>query len=132
MILYLLASLIGAVIPSGPSERVDAPRDISIRLVPGPIHYDFLLPLTPETRTVFAGLADAGVPVARPEAAWVLVGWGSEAFYTSVGTYRDLSFSAIWRAAIGDASVLRVDVYGAFEPADWTREVRLSHALHLR
>lgn len=105
---------------------MDAPRDISIRLVPGPIHYDFLLPLTPEARAVFADLGDTGPPVAHPGAAWLIVGWGSEAFYTNVGTYRDLTPGIVWRAATGDRSVLRLETYGGFEPAGWTREVTLS------
>lgn len=125
---YLIAAVLGAVIPAGQPARAEAEREISLHLVPGPIHYDMLLPLTPDARQRFAPLGRLGIPVEHPEVAWIIVGWGSEAFYTSVGTYRDVAPSAIWRAVTGDASVLRVDLYGAMEPAPWTREIRLSEA----
>ncbi|MDM8164873.1 TIGR02117 family protein [Roseovarius sp.] len=110
---YLLAAVAGALIP-GPLQ--DAPETagppVTIRLVSGPIHYDFLLPLTPETRAAFAPLARHGLPLDAPGAAWLIVGWGAREFYTTTGSYADLSAAAIWRSFTGDASVLRVDVAG--------------------
>lgn len=110
---YLLAAVAGALIPG----RVqDAPErqgpPVTILLAAGPIHYDFLLPLTPETRTAFAALDLHGLPVTAPGAEWLIVGWGAREFYTTTGSYADLSTAAIWRSFTGDASVLRVDVIG--------------------
>ncbi|MDD9716913.1 TIGR02117 family protein [Dinoroseobacter sp. PD6] len=128
--LYLGAALLGALVPAGPDPD-DSPAatrgpEVTIGLIGGPIHYDFVLPMTSETRQAFAPLAAAGVPVDAPELAWMVVGWGSEAFYTTVGTWRDVSAAALFRAVTGDASVLRVGLYG---PVDWGarwREVRVS------
>lgn len=110
---YLLAAAAGALIP-GPMQ--DAPAQpgppVTIRLVSGPIHFDFLLPLTPETRAAFAPLARHGLPVDAPGARWLIIGWGAREFYTTTGSYADLSLTALWRSFTGDASVLRADVIG--------------------
>lgn len=79
----------------------------------GPIHYDILIPLTPDVRDQFAFLTDQGVPVYAPQAQWLVAGWGAEAFYTQTGDYTDLSVKAVWRGITGDKSVLRLDVMGA-------------------
>jgi uncharacterized protein (TIGR02117 family) len=83
-----------------------------ILLVKGPIHYDFLLPLTAETRAQFSGISSNHPVLNDPNARWILVGWGARTFYTTVGGYRDLSLKAVWRGIFGDASVMRVDVLG--------------------
>lgn len=132
--LYLFAAVLGALVPAGtsgsagPAGREAASPAVTIALLPGPIHYDFLLPLTPETRTRFAALAELGVPIDHPDAAWIVIGWGSEAFYTTVGTYRDVAPKAVWRAVSGDRSVLRVDLYGAVTPEARSRTVSFSAA----
>ena len=48
---YLLAATLGALVPGATgSVEPSTPGDpVDIRLVAGPIHYDMLLPLTPET-----------------------------------------------------------------------------------
>ena len=52
-VLILTGSLMGAMIPNGVQRAVDPPVH-KVHLIAGPIHYDFLLPLTPETRAAFA------------------------------------------------------------------------------
>ncbi|MEQ8896591.1 MAG: TIGR02117 family protein [Roseovarius sp.] len=113
VVAYLLAAAAGALI-AGPVR--DAPAlpgpPVTIRLVSGPIHYDFLLPLTPETRATFAPLARHGLSVEAPGAEWLIIGWGAREFYTTTGSYADLSLTALWRSFTGDASILRADVIG--------------------
>ncbi|TNF60543.1 MAG: TIGR02117 family protein [Rhodobacteraceae bacterium] len=109
-VFYLLASVIGALIPSGGSVRAGGP--VTIHLVTGPIHYDFLLPLDAQTRARFAAMNDPGLPLEAPGAEWLVAGWGARDFYTTTGTYRDLSPRAVWRAATGDASVIRLGLAG--------------------
>lgn len=108
---YVTAGLLGAVIPAGSTVLQETPRH-QIGLISGPIHYDFLIPITPELRRQFAFASLNGVPISDPEVEWMIIGWGAEGFYTTVGGYGDLTMSAIWRAALGDASVVRVDVTG--------------------
>lgn len=110
--LYLLAALAGAVLPNGapvPPEGTDVYR---VGIVLGPIHADLLIPLTPALRQDFSFADSAGIPVQNPRAEWLLVGWGAQEFYTTVGRYSDVTARAVWRGVTGDASVIRVEVAG--------------------
>ncbi len=97
-----------------PGARADLPggTEYLIGLARGPIHYDFLIPLSSETRAQFAFAEAAGVPIANPDAEWLVLGWGAEGFYTTAGTYSDITAGAVLRAAMGEAAVLRLDVAG--------------------
>ncbi|QDC10950.1 DUF2459 domain-containing protein [Oceanicola sp. D3] len=121
--LYLTAAALGALVP-GPVAKV-APGEgppVEVGLIAGPIHYDFILPATPETRAALGFAAEGGVPVEAHGVQHVLVGWGSAGFYTTAGSYGDIAASTVLRAATGDASVLRVEVYGALpEGFDYPR-----------
>lgn len=114
-VLYLLASVILPLIP-GPGPDLSGPPTRTIGLLQGPIHTDILFPLTPQTRTRFAFAEAAGVPLAHPDARWLLLGWGSAAFYTTAGTYADITAGAVLTAATGDDAVIRLDVLGPPEP----------------
>lgn len=108
--LYVVLALFGAVVPNGETGGRQGP--IEVHLLSGPIHYDFLLPIDETSKAAFAF-----AEVDRFAAAeWIIVGWGSRGFYTSTKSYADLSGSVIWQAAIGDNSVLRVDVAGHLPP----------------
>ena len=92
-----LALVAGALWP-GPLGRVATPGEARIGLVPGPIHTDILLPLTPVLRRDFAFLVRRGLPVDDPRARWLVVGWGAAEFHTSAGRYQDIRAGAVWRA----------------------------------
>ncbi|KAJ54663.1 hypothetical protein ACMU_16235 [Actibacterium mucosum KCTC 23349] len=113
-ILYVLAGFGGALIPAG-GGAADGPPAMTVGLISGPIHYDFLLPLTPETRETFGFLADGGVFVGDPRAEWLIIGWGARDFYTTVGTYTDVSLRATAKGVFGDTSVLRASTFGAID-----------------
>lgn len=110
-ILYFLASLLGAVIP-GANPQIDGGATTRIGLLRGPIHYDLVLPLTPDLRTSFAFAAADGVPVLDTRAQYLVVGWGAKGFYTTTGSYADLNLPALWSAVTGDDAVLHLDVAG--------------------
>lgn len=124
---YLAASLILPLIP-GPGPDLSGLPARTIGLLQGPIHTDILVPLTPETRTRFAFAEGAGVPVTHPEAHWLMFGWGSAAFYTTAGTYADITASAVLTAATGDSAVIRLDVTGPLPKLDNLRYLQLSEA----
>jgi uncharacterized protein (TIGR02117 family) len=129
---YLAASLVLPLIP-GPGPDLAGP-DVSgpptriIGLLQGPIHTDILFPLTPDTRARFAFAEAAGVPLQHPEAEWLLLGWGSAAFYTTAGTYADITTSAVLTAATGDDAVIRLDALGPLPSLDNVRFLTLSDA----
>lgn len=126
-VLYLAASVTLPLIPgSGPD--LSGPPAHRVGLLQGPIHTDILFPLTPETRTRF-GFADAaGVPLNHPEAEWLVFGWGSAAFYTTAGTYADITASAVLTATTGDDAVIRLDALGPLPPLENLRFLQLSEA----
>lgn len=112
----------------GPGPDLSGPPAHRIGLLQGPIHTDILFPLTPETRTRFAFADAAGVPLNHPEAAWLVFGWGSAAFYTTAGTYADITASAVLTAATGDGAVIRLDALGPLPPLENLRFLQLSEA----
>lgn len=124
-LLYLAASVILPLIP-GPGPDYSGPPAHTIGLLQGPIHTDILFPLTPEVRTRFAFAEGAGVPVNHPQAEWLLLGWGSAGFYTTAGTYADITTSAVLTAATGDDAVIRLDVFGPLNPLPNLRFLELS------
>ena len=125
--LYLAASLILPLVP-GPGPDLSGPLTRQIGLLQGPIHTDILFPLTPEIRTRFAFAEAAGVPVNHPDAQWLVFGWGSAAFYTTAGTYADITARAVLTAATGDDAVIRLDVLGPLAPLENLRFLQLSEA----
>jgi uncharacterized protein (TIGR02117 family) len=135
--LYFGLAIFGALVPasliapSGPnygpnSSQTSAGQEIV--LVAGPIHYDILLPADNDTRAAVAFIETAGVPIGSRGVQWLSVGWGSEAFYTTTGSFRNLSLRTIWRAAMGDAGVIRFEVYGALPDHPSLRRVKVSQA----
>jgi len=116
-ILFFLAAFAGALWPAGGSWT-NQPPDIRIGLLRGPIHYDFALPIDPDLR------ADFTYALPPDATGWMIIGWGSEAFYTTAGSYSDITAGAIWQAATGDAAVLRID-YTPFIPNDFPNVIWL-------
>ena len=122
---YMAAAFVGALVP-GQISADDSPKTETIILVSGPIHYDILIPLTPDTRTAFGFLEEMGQPVSHPNARWLVVGWGSRAFYTATGGYGDLDIATIWTAVTGDTSVLRFEVLGEITADDSWPQIAVS------
>lgn len=125
---YLAAGLVGGVLGGSTAslEATGGQHTITIGLVAGPIHDDFLLPLNAQTQARFAFLEPHDIPINHPNAEWLMLGWGAREFYTSVGTYSDVSLSASAKAIFGDTSVMRVDVLGAIGRPDVVRWLHIS------
>ncbi|UWQ97039.1 DUF2459 domain-containing protein [Rhodobacteraceae bacterium M385] len=107
--LYLFGAVVGGLIP-GRSADIPAGDDVEIALLFGPIHVDFLLPATAQTREALQFARAGGVWVDDAGVGYFIVGWGARDFYTTTPQWADLSARATLRAITGDASVLRVDV----------------------
>ena len=113
--LWLIAATVGAFIP-GRSVQMDGDASVRIGLVAGLIHYDFLVPARSDVLERFGFVEINGVPIRLPQVQYLVIGWGAHDFYTTTGSYRNISARAIWRGIIGDASVMRVDVVLAIPP----------------
>jgi uncharacterized protein (TIGR02117 family) len=107
--LYLAASVGGGLWGNGHAARHG---NIPVGLIISGIHTDLLIPLTPDVRARFAFAQTAGVPVLADGAEWLLIGWGAREFYTTAGTYADITASAVFSGVTGDTSVMRLEVLG--------------------
>ncbi|CAN7375642.1 TIGR02117 family protein [Rhizobium rhizogenes] len=94
--------------PAKAADDVAAPRRILV--LSNPIHTDVAVPLDDETRAAFSFLGQAGIPLASPDAEWLIFGWGGRAFYLETPTWADLKPMPVLRALTLDSSVLHVDV----------------------
>jgi len=122
-LIYLALAALGALLPGRTAEiAATGGPPVEIGLIAGPIHYDLLLPTTPETRVALGFAAVADVPIDAAGVEHILIGWGARDFYTSAGSFAQMEPGPIWRAVTGDASVLRIDVFGSIDPqADYPR-----------
>jgi uncharacterized protein (TIGR02117 family) len=111
-LLYFAAGLVGGVALTG-GPRIDGAREYRVGLVAGPLHYDLLIPLHDDIRPRFAFATAAAVPLDRAE--WLLVGWGAQGFYTQTPGLADISLPVAWRAAVGDAAVMRLEAVGRID-----------------
>lgn len=127
-VIYFGLALLGAFVPQAQGDVSDQGATHEIILVAGLIHYDILLPADSATRETFGFVQDAGVPLDSPVVRWLSVGWGSEAFHTTTGSYANLSLGTVWTAITGDTGVIRFEVTGALPVHPKLRRIRVSAA----
>ena len=126
--IYLGAGAIGGVVEGARADLDNSGAPVTIALIQGPLHTDIMLPIDPALRDRFAFATAAGVPLDDPRAKWLLVGWGSRAFYTTAGSYSDITARAAITAITGDSAVLRLDALPDLTGWDELRELALSPA----
>ncbi|MBB3994275.1 uncharacterized protein (TIGR02117 family) [Sulfitobacter undariae] len=126
---YLGAATLGAVLTNRLNPDIGQQTNV-IFLAKGPIHYDFVLPIDAQTRAAFSGVNYP--PLTQTDAQTLIIGWGAEAFYTTTGSYRDISGSAIWRGIFGDNGVIRMDVSGPLRTDHTLRKISLTDAQYRR
>ncbi len=123
---YAVLAFVLALVPGRSADIKNGPNSVLLHLVRSPIHYDFLLPLDVFTVEQLGWLEETGIELAHPNAEWLVVGWGAEQFYTTVGDYSDVGLPAIWAGLTGDDSVMRVSLSGRIEPEWPTRPIQMS------
>ncbi|MEI3855189.1 MULTISPECIES: TIGR02117 family protein [Ensifer] len=111
----VLAVVLGTLLPrpllpvSASAAGAGATR---ILVLSGPIHTDIAVPLTEETRARFGFIEAAGVPLAHPQAQWLIFGWGGRSFYLETPTWSELKAMPVFKALTLDRSVMHVDIAG--------------------
>ena len=117
--LYLAAAFAGALVPrhlDAPAamaqEPSAEPETVRIFLVTGLLHADIALPVSEALLAAFPDLGETGLPLDHLNLRYLGFGWGSRAFYTTAGSYSDITVSATLRAATGDVPVMRVTPMG--------------------
>lgn len=89
-------------------DDVGAPKTITIYLLTSYLHADIAVPLLPETARRFSFLADSTFPFKHSDLRYLAFGWGSKAFYTTAGSYSDITLNAAAKAVTGDESVMHI------------------------
>jgi len=65
---YLAVSVLGAFYPGKVARQKSTESLVRIGLIQGPIHTDFVLPLTPQTRSQYGFMALDDFPIYHPQA----------------------------------------------------------------
>jgi uncharacterized protein (TIGR02117 family) len=114
-LLFLIVPLIlGTLVPRPlftATGEGEAPTR-QILLLHNPIHTDIALRLDDELRAQFADLAAEGFAIGRPDAVYLVLGWGGRSFYIETPTWGDLKPLPVFRALTVDRSVMHVDLAG--------------------
>ena len=113
-----LATMIGAFLPDERAKASSCEKTHHAFLVTGLLHADIAIPVTPELKRQFAFLNSSTLPINHPNLRYLAFGWGSEAFYTTAGTYADIEAGAVLKAVTGDDSVMRVTAFGELKPSE--------------
>ena len=121
--LYLVAALLGAIVPVNASWREPA-QGITIYIADNGVHADLVLPAIAEGldwRPLVPRADFANVPV---DAQWIAFGAGERRVYLETPTWADLSLKTAAVALTGGERVMHVE--WVHNPAYSAREVRLT------
>lgn len=89
-----------------------------ILVVSNTLHTDIAIPIDAQSLATFGFLADTTVPIAHPDARWLLIGWGGRSFYLETPSLADIKPGPTFRALTIDSSVMHVDVLGEIVPGN--------------
>lgn len=109
--------ILGMIVPKPFASRTAELPTRRILLISNPIHTDIAIAIDDEVRSRFAFATEAGVPLDELNARWLMLGWGSRAFYIETPTWSELKPLPLLRALTVDASAFHLQVTGEI-PAD--------------
>ena len=89
----------------------------TVYVITGTLHADFLIPNELVAQSKFGFLSETKLPLDHPNLKYLAFGWGSKAFYTTAGSYSDITVSAAFKEITGDQSVMRVVAFGDIDPS---------------
>ncbi|WP_194744681.1 DUF2459 domain-containing protein [Thermaurantiacus tibetensis] len=125
--LYLLAALLGALVPQNRPLADPGPRPVTIHLDSSVVHTELVLPVAAaghDWRRRFPTFADG-----RTAEHFVSVSWGERDFFLATPTWADVDLRLALRALVaGHATLLHV--YRLEAPSG--RPIRLSEEAYLR
>lgn len=109
--------ILGTLVPWPFATAAQGEPTKRILILANPIHTDIAIPIEPESLAALPFLAEAGLPIAHPDARWLLIGWGAREFYTQTPSFADMQLGPTFKALTLDAATMHVDVIGEL-PAD--------------
>jgi uncharacterized protein (TIGR02117 family) len=120
--LYLLAALLGSVIPVN-QRWVEPDQGVTIYLADNGIHTDIIMPAVAQGLDWRPLLPKRDFAAAHPDAQWVAFGSGEERVYLETPRWRDIKAKTIWSGLVGGKRVMHVEWVG--DPSYAAREIRL-------
>lgn len=126
--LYFTIAVIGAFWGASANQidDRDSSKEITIYLLTSYLHADIAVPMLPDVERRFGFLAGTGFPLDNPNLRYLAFGWGSKAFYTTAGSYADITFTAAAKAITGDEAVMHIAPAGALSPSTSRIAMRLT------
>ncbi|MFT0211107.1 TIGR02117 family protein [Pseudomonas sp. F1_0610] len=122
---YLLMVLIGGLLSTEQKRQINESKTIIIYVASNGVHLNLWLP-TKSSQVDWQAQYPNSFPYKNMQ--WTQIGWGSEAFYTQVPTWADLTLGITWQALTGDNSVIQLS--GQFNSPirnENKRKILLSH-----
>jgi uncharacterized protein (TIGR02117 family) len=121
-VLYLLAALIGSLIPVNHSWTEPA-NGTTIYIADNGIHADLILPAKAQGLDWTPLFPKGDFAASDPNAQWIAFGAGERHVYLDTPTWGDITPSTIWHALTGGERVMHVEWVG--DPTYSAREIRL-------
>ena len=115
----VLVAAVGALIPR-PLFRtaMGGEQSHTIYFISNAIHTDIAIPLDEDIRQRFAFIGQDGLPLANPNAQWLIIGWGGRSFYIETPTWADLKPLPVLRAFTADNAAMHVELAGTLDAAN--------------
>lgn len=124
--IYLGLALVLGLLSTGKApNKPTEPKNIVIYVASNGVHLNLWLP---SKNTQFDWQATYPNSFKQDNMNWTSIGWGSQAFYTQVPTWNDLTLPIAWQALTGDAAVIRLSGEQSIPPDDsHRRQILLSN-----
>ena len=120
--LYLLAGLVGSLVPANRSWS-EAEQGTTVYLADNGIHADILMPVKAQGLDWAPLLPKGDFASADPNARWIAFGSGEERVYLNTPTWWDITPRTIWSALTGGRRVMHVEYVS--NPRYAVRQIRL-------
>ncbi|MEO5612376.1 MAG: TIGR02117 family protein [Sphingomicrobium sp.] len=120
--LYLLAALLGSLIPANSGWR-EPDEGVTIYLADNGIHADLVLPAVAQGLDWHGLVPQRDFSAPDPAARWVAFGSGEQRVYLETPRWRDIKARTIWSGLTGGSLVMHVEWVG--DPRYAGRAIRL-------
>ncbi len=120
--LYLLAALIGSLVPAN-SGWSEAEQGTTIYLADNGVHTDIVMPVKALGLDWSPIIPKRDFAAADPNARWIAFGSGEERVYLETPTWWDLTPRTIWSGLTGGNRVMHVEYVS--DPSYAARQIRL-------
>ncbi len=101
-------------------------NDKEIYLLTSLLHADIAIPVDAEVLRKFSFLKQSGIEMDHANLRYLVFGWGSRAFYTTAGTYADITFAATVKAITSDTAVMHVVPSGQLAQSENSIPIKIS------